>query len=196
MNWPSARWSRAAGPRTSVNRAPDIATPVSKSRPIAGPIRSCSRGGKANSVLVPRAWIRTLPVSSVPSGTSGAGRLGIAASALSSSAVSAASSASSVGNAALSAATSAISDCARGSSFCALAWPIALDSSLRRVCAVCASAIVARRRSSIATSAADTGAPPRRASAASKAAGFSRMRRISCMARAMPRRVCRRKSPP
>ena len=52
----------------------------------------------------------------------------------------------------------------------------------------CASVAAARRVSSSARISVDDAAKPRRASAASKAAGSSRIRRISCMAAAYARR--------
>jgi hypothetical protein len=62
-----------------------------------------------------------------------------------------------------------------------LAAPIAFDASLRRFCASCIRVATARRSLSSARIAADGETTPRRAMAASKAAGSSRIRRISCM---------------
>ena len=78
---------------------------------------------------------------------------------------------------------------ARDQRFAAFAAPIALDASLRRACAVCASVISARRFSSRASSSAERGANPRFARPASKACGFSRMDRMSCMTVAMAGRA-------
>jgi len=64
----------------------------------------------------------------------------------------------------------------------AFAAPTSFDAAFCAAAAVSAARILARRASSIARSSPDSGANPRRDSAASNAAGFSRMKRMSCMA--------------
>ena len=62
-----------------------------------------------------------------------------------------------------------------------LPWPISLASALRRACFSCKAVWAARRSASSAISSAATGGSPRRAIAASNAAGSARMARMSCM---------------
>jgi hypothetical protein len=63
----------------------------------------------------------------------------------------------------------------------ALAAPTSFEARFCAAWAVSAARILARRASSSAEDPDDIGPKPRRASAASKAAGFSRMARMSCM---------------
>jgi hypothetical protein len=81
----------------------------------------------------------------------------------------------------LSSATSAIRALARASSFAFLASPISFDAALRRACFCSDLRIAARRRSSIASSDADSGSSPRRFRPASKALALSRIDLMSCM---------------
>ena len=80
-----------------------------------------------------------------------------------------------------SAATSAKSPFALSSSFAFFASPISFDAAFRRACAASAAWIAVRRFSSSAISRCACGSSPRRANPRSKAAGFSRMKRMSCM---------------
>ena len=82
MNCSSARSSRASAPFSTTNRAPDIFAAASKSmRPSASPISKCSLGLKpsGNVGALPCWRSSTLSFSSLPSGVSSSGRLGIAA---------------------------------------------------------------------------------------------------------------------
>ncbi len=187
MNCASARCSRAIGPRRNVKRAPLIAAPVSKSSPSGGPRSACSCGSNAKLRCWPQRDSSRLAVSSAPSGTSSSGMLGSAASSASSSAPSARSSSSSAGSVSLSCATSALSASAVAMSPLPIAAPIAFDASLRRACAFLHSP---RHRAPAFVEIEDRrggGSAPRRARPASKASGFSRMARRSCMARALCR---------
>ncbi len=80
-----------------------------------------------------------------------------------------------------SAATSAIRSLALASSLFFFASPISFDAALRRACAPSAFWMAARRVSSSAINRCACGGSPRRAKPRSKASGFSRMKRISCM---------------
>jgi hypothetical protein len=91
--------------------------------------------------------------------------------------------------------TSAFSASAVAVSPLPIAAPMAFEASLRRDCPSCSSVSTERRRSSSARISADTAAAPRRASAASKAAGFSRMDFRSCMAKAYAERRARAQAP-
>ena len=86
------------------------------------------------------------------------------------------------------AATSAIS--ASAGSPLPLAMPIWRLSALRWACAASLSEMAARRRLSISSSSADSGARLRFFRPASNAAGFSRMKRMSCMVSYWPDRPC------
>ena len=82
MNCSSARDSRASAPFRTTNRAPDSFAAASKSiRPSASPISKCSFGVKPSGKSGGAPWRRTstLSFSSLPSGTSSNGRLGISA---------------------------------------------------------------------------------------------------------------------
>ena len=85
-------------------------------------------------------------------------------------------------SASFSAATSAFSASARALSLAAIAWPISLDSALRRSCASCAVWMAARRRSSMREEPGATAARrPGLASPSSNAAAFSRIHLMSYM---------------
>ena len=166
----------------NVKRAPEIATPVSKSRPSAGPTSAWSRGSKSNFRGEPQRAISTLSVSSAPSGVSTAGKFGSPATNESSSAPADRSRSSNEGNVSFNCATSAFNASAVAVSPLAMAAPMALDASFLRACAFCISVRIARRFSSKARMDAATGAAPLRIKAASKSFGFSRIYFRSCMA--------------
>ena len=184
MNCSSARSSRASAPLSTTKRAPDSFAAASKSiSPSASPMSKCSFGLKPSGNFGGAPWRRTstLSFSSLPTGTSASGRLGMAASSLSSAAPASRSAASSSGIVALRPATSARRSFAAAASFLAIAAPISFEAALRRSCAFCSSRIAARRVSSSAISELARGASPRRASPSSKALGFSRIALMSCM---------------
>ena len=180
MNWPSARSSRASGPRSTTKRAPAIFAAAAKSiMPSASPSSKCCFGWKPRSRGSPCCFSTTLAVSSGPSGTSGSSTFGRPSSTrliASSSAAACVSSASMSSRSAVASASSAdVSAPLR------LPCPTSRDSALRRACFSCSAVSAARRSASCASSSDDTGASPRRASAASKPAGSLRMARMSCM---------------
>ncbi len=181
MNCAIARLSRAMPPLRKVKRAPDIFAAVSKSMPRAGPMSACSAGLKCMVCGLDQRATSTLSSSSAPCGTPSAGKLGMAASAASSAADFCRSSSSSAGMVCLSCATSAFSASAVSVSPWPMALPIALEASLRRLCASCSRVVSARRSSSSASRLAAMGSRPRSASPASKASGFSLIDRRSCM---------------
>ena len=77
MNCAMARSSLASLPFSTTKRAPDILLAAAKSiSPVASPSATWSLGAKAKLRWLPTRRISTLPVSSVPSGTSSNGRLG------------------------------------------------------------------------------------------------------------------------
>ena len=182
INCASARCSRATAPVSTTNRAPDNLAAVSKSIPGLTPAMSkCSTGWNANARGWPQRRISTLPVSSGPSGTEASGRLGKSIN-RSRSATSSAFAASS--NAATSAFLLAITVRRRSNSTSsprALAAPTSLDARFCSAWPVSAARILLRRASSNAKISAERGPSPRRARPASKASGFSRMARISCI---------------
>ena len=163
MNCISARSSRASAPFSTTKRAPDSFAAVSKS---IRPERFADLEMLARLEAVGKCggapWRRTstLSCSSLPSGTSASGRLGIAASSRSSAAAAAFSCASISGIATLSRPTSCLSVSASAASLRPIAAPISFEAALRRSCAFCNSRIAARRRSSSAISAADAGLKP------------------------------------
>src|SRR5471032_736810 len=186
MNWAIARSSRARRFLSTTKRAPDILLAAAKSiSPVASPRSTWSLGWKAKLRWLPVRRISTLPVSSMPSGTSSNGRLGSTSSAAVSSASSSAASASPFFSPSSRDATSAIS--ASAFSPLRLAMPICWLSALRLAWRVSLSVMAARRRASIARIPAESGARLRLFRPASKAAGFSRMKRMSCMALAAGR---------
>ena len=189
MNWPSALCNRAIPPRRKVKRAPESRAPVSKSMPRAGAMSACSLGAKSKSRGLPQRLTSTFSSSLAPSGTSAPGRLGMISNAAFNSSASLSARASIAGISSLSAATSAFSASAASLSPLPMAAPISLDASLRRDCATCTCVVTARRSSSSAIRLVACAGNPRRAKPASKASGFSRIRRISCMGRAMPARA-------
>ena len=83
MNAPSARSSRASAPFSTTKRAPEIFAAVSKSiRPSASPIsKCCLRLEVETSAASPTLRTSLLSFSSLPTGTSSSGRLGMTASA-------------------------------------------------------------------------------------------------------------------
>ena len=184
MNCSSARESRANAPFNTTNRAPDSFAAASKSiRPKASPISKCSFGVNPSGKLGAAPWRRTstLSFSSLPSGVSASGRLGISASAASSAALNLSSAASSSGIVAFNPATSARKSSAATVSLRAIATPICFEAALRRSCARCNSVIAARRFSSSVISDSAHGGRPRRRMPSSKASGLSRIALISCM---------------
>ena len=80
MKAASARSRRASAPNRTTKRAPDSLAARPKSMPSAAPISSCSRGAKSNRGGSPQRRSSRLALSSAPSGTSSARRLGISAS--------------------------------------------------------------------------------------------------------------------
>ena len=182
MKAPSARSSRASAPFSTTKRAPEIFAAVAKSiSPSRSPISKCCSG-----LLMPASFggsptrrTSLLSFSSLPSGTSSSGRLGMTDSASRSLPSSSRSASSPLASCSLSAATSAISAFALASSLAALAAPISLDAELRRACASCSFVTWVRRASSSAISSADNGARPRFLSPASNAAGLSLIHLIS-----------------
>ena len=182
MNWRERPLEPApAAPCSTTKRAPEIFAAAAKSiSPVASPSATWSLGAKLKLRWLPTRRSSTLPVSSVPSGTSSNGRLGSTSSRRVSSASSSAASASPVFSDSSSAATSAIS--ASAGSPLPLAMPICRLSALRLAWADSLSEMAARRRLSISSSSADSGARPRFFRPASNASGFSRMNRMSCMA--------------
>ena len=78
MNWPSARSSRASWPFSTVKRAPESFAARSKSiRPSASPISKCSFAQFGRGGTSPTLRISTLSCSSLPTGTSSSGTLGM-----------------------------------------------------------------------------------------------------------------------
>src|SRR5271166_937950 len=185
MNCSSARESRASAPFSTTKRAPDSFAAASKSmRPSAAPISKCSFGLNPSGNFggsPQRGRTSTLSFSSLPSGTSSNGRLGISASASSSRLFASLALASNSGSTALTPATSARKSAAATSSLRAMARPICFEAALRRSCARSSSRIAARRRSSSAMRVPAAGGRPRLASPASKASGSSRIALMSCM---------------
>ena len=174
MKAPMARSSRASAPFSTTKRAPEIFAAVAKSmRPNPSPISKCCFTAKSSFGGAPTRRTSTLSCSSLPSGTSSRGRLGMTESASRSLASSARSSSSPLASSSFSAATSAISSLALASSLAALALPISFETALRRACASCSRVTCARRASSSAISSADCGARPRFFKPASNASGLS-----------------------
>src|SRR5579863_7908080 len=180
MNWPSARSRRASAPRRTTKRAPAILAAVAKSiMPSASPSSKCCFGWNPRSRGSPCWLSTTLAVSSGPSGTSGSSTLGsdsrmrLIASSLAAACFSSPS--ISLRNAVASASRAEVSAPVR------LPCPISRASALRRACFSCSDVSSARRWASCARSSDDTGASPRRASAASKPAGSERTARMSCI---------------
>ena len=184
MNCSSAREAAPARPSSTTKRAPDSFAAASKSmRPSASPISKCSLGLNPSGKLGGAPWRRTstLSFSSLPSGVSSSGRLGIAASSASSAALACRSASSSSGIFAFASATSARKSSAATVSLRAIAAPICFEAALRRSCARCSSAIAFRRFSSSAISDSACGGKPRRRRPSSNASGFSRIALISCI---------------
>ena len=184
MNCSSARESRANAPFSTTNRAPDSFAAASKSiRPKASPISKCSFGVNPNGKLggAPYRRTSTLSFSSLPSGVSASGRLGISASAASSAAAASRSAASSSGIFAFTSATSERKSSAATVSLRAIATPICFEAALRRSWARSSAWIAARRFSSSVISDSARGGRPRRRMPSSKASGLSRIALISCM---------------
>ena len=164
MNWPSARWSRAAAPRTqrearAGERRAGLEIEPERRADRVMLLRREGEGGRRAAVVDERIVVLVRAVGHIGERAGWGSRRAAPAS----SSPSAFSSASSAGSRSLSAATSAISAAAVASSFCALAAPIAFDASLRRAWPACSSVISARRRSSSASRSAASGASPRRA---------------------------------
>ena len=182
MNWASARSSRASRPDSKTKRAPLRLAAVSKSiSPSASPRSKCCFGSKANAGRSPTRRSSTFAASSSPTGTSSNGRLGITSSAAVSASSAPFCSVSSSPSRCFIAPTLAMTSATSRPS--AFALPMSFDSALRSDCSVWASVCASRRRASRAIRNALSGARPRRARAASKASGLSRIQRISCMAR-------------
>ncbi len=149
MKAPSARCSRAAGPRRNEKREPASRAPVSKSRPSGAPRSTWSRGAKSKARGVPQRRTSTLPVSSAPAGTPGCGRLGSAISRACNSAWMASSRSADAFSASPMPCTSAIA--AEASSPRPRAWPICLESWLRRACSSSVRVCTALRSASMAS---------------------------------------------
>ena len=176
MKAASARSSRARAPESTTNREPESLAARSKSiRPSASPISKCCRAPPSTCAGSPQRLISTLALSSSPSGTSGAGRLGRPDSSLSSLTARAFSSCSSFRIPSLNIATSATrSD---------TSWPrpraapICFDFWLRSLWIFWNAVWIARRCASRSCTSAAFGSTPRRARPASNAAPFSRIHR-------------------
>ncbi len=189
MNCARARSRRARCFFRNTKRAPEILAADAKSiSPVASPSATWSLGWKEKLRWLPTRRISTLAVSSAPSGTSSNGRLGSTSRRCVSSSSSRAASASPFFRVSSRAATSAIR--ASAGSPLPLAMPIWRLSALRWACAASLSEMAARRRLSISSSSADSGARLRFFRPASNAAGFSRMKRMSCMVSYWPGRPC------
>ncbi len=165
-----------------MKRDPDSFAAIARSSPGFTPgMSKCSTGWKSSARGSPQRRISTLSSSSLPKGTSSSGRFGISASRAVSVASSSAACAFSAATSAFFSATSARRRSNSASSPRPLAAPTSFEARFCSACAVSAARIFARRLSSIDSSSPDSGASPRRARAASKAAGFSRMARMSCI---------------
>ena len=172
---------RATAPRKTTKRDPDSRPAVSKSMPAFTPAMSKCSLAFWISGGVPQRCISTLSSSSAPSGTSSYPRFGMV-NKISFSAISC-----SLAFAVISL-TSAFFSATRVrnlsnsvSSPLALAAPTDLEALFCSACAVSAANIAARLALSISKMDADIEDRPRRANAASKATGFSRMTFISCI---------------
>ena len=187
MNCAIARSSRASAPFSTTKREPDNFAARAKSIwPSFSPIASCGSGAKLKRGGSPTRRISRFALSSGPSGTSSAGRFGRLAKSASicwrNSAV----------FAAVVASASLLPSTWRSSASIGsprdFAPPISRDRRLRAACASCAAVSNARHSLSSASTCSAQGGRPRRSRPRSKASGFSRIQRRSCMSK----RLCRR----
>ena len=182
MNCASARCVRAIAPDRITKREPESLAAVSKSMPRVTDLMSkCSTASKSNVGGVPHLRISTLSFSSAPCGTSAYGRFGMVSNRSVSLASMPFASSSNAATSAFLSDTRARRRSNSASSPDALTAPTSFDAALRSANAASAAVIFARRSASIAKMADDIGSFPRRANAASKSEGLSRIARMSCM---------------
>ena len=171
---------RAICPFITTKREPVSLTAAAKSRPeCISPSVTWSRTSKSNSRGVPQRLTSTLSFSSLPTGTSSAGKLGMVSAISRISACKASSSAF----AASSSSPSLFTSRRKGSisSPRAFAWPMDFDRELRSACRFSVLTCNTLRRSSRAPSLSTSSLKPRRASFSATASGSLRSRLGSSM---------------